>query len=65
MMKTGTVVTFKVAKFAAGYHGLGSLLQEATSETHSGKCNMFTRDFLVVDVVVLFLINPFQFLVPI
>lgn len=42
MVKTGTVVTLKVAKFAAGYHGLGSLLLEPTSERHSGKGHVFT-----------------------
>lgn len=47
MMKTGTVVTLKVAKFAAGYHGLESLLPEPTSEQHLGKCNMFTHNFKV------------------
>lgn len=46
MMKTGTVVTLKVAKFAAGFHGLGSLLRQPTSELHSGKCNMFKNGSL-------------------
>lgn len=61
MMKTGTVVTLKVAKFAADYHGLGSLLRDPTSEQHSGKCNMFTQEFL--DDFVFFFRNPFQLLV--
>lgn len=43
MMNTGTVVTLKVAKFAASHHGLGSLLSEHTSEQISGKCNMFQQ----------------------
>lgn len=49
MMKTGTVVTLKVAKFAAGYYGLGSLLREPTPEQHFGK--LFSGCFF-------FLINP-------
>lgn len=60
MMKTGPVVTLKVAKFAAGYHGLGPLLHKPTSEQHSGKSNMITLDFLLC---FFFLINPFQLLV--
>lgn len=46
MMKTGTVVSLKVAKFAAGYHGLGSLLLEATSEQLEGKCSVSFHDVL-------------------
>ncbi|XP_028422199.1 afadin [Perca flavescens] len=36
MMQTGPVVTLKVAKFGASYHGLGALLSEATSERTTG-----------------------------
>lgn len=43
MMKTGTVVTLKVAKFAASHHGLGPLLSEHASEQNSGKCNVFNH----------------------
>lgn len=46
MMKTGTVVTLKVAKFAASHHGLGPLLSEHTSEQNSGKCNVFNHHSL-------------------
>eukprot|EP00066_Takifugu_rubripes_P024089 XP_011613355.1 PREDICTED: afadin-like [Takifugu rubripes] len=46
LMKTGTVVTLKVAKFAASHHGLGPLLSEHTSEQNSGKCNVFNHHFL-------------------
>lgn len=46
MMKPGTVVTLKVAKFAASHHGLGPLLSEHTSEQNSGKCNVFNHHFL-------------------
>lgn len=46
MMKTGTVVTLKVAKFAASHHGLEPLLSEHTSEQNSGKCNVFNHHFL-------------------
>ncbi|XP_035850323.1 afadin isoform X2 [Sander lucioperca] len=36
MMQTGPVVTLKVAKFGASYHGLGALLSEPTSERTTG-----------------------------
>lgn len=47
MMKTGTVVALKVAKFAASHHGLGPLLSEHTPEQNSGKCNVFNHHFLL------------------
>lgn len=37
MMQTGPVVTLKVAKFGASYHGLGALLSEPTSERTTGE----------------------------
>ncbi|KAA8581893.1 hypothetical protein FQN60_008633 [Etheostoma spectabile] len=36
MMQTGPVVTLKVAKFGASYHGLGALLSEPPSERTTG-----------------------------
>lgn len=37
MMQTGPVVTLRVAKFGASYHGLGALLSESTSEKTAGR----------------------------
>lgn len=57
MMKTGTVVTLKVAKFAAGCHGLESLLSQHASELNSSKRNAFRHHF------VFFFLHPFQLFV--
>lgn len=37
MMQTGPVVTLKVAKFGASYHGLGALLSEPRSQRTAGR----------------------------
>ncbi|XP_070834683.1 afadin [Chaetodon trifascialis] len=49
MMQTGPVVTLKVAKFGASYHGLGALLSEPASERITGKHGLTLMLYSVVD----------------
>lgn len=56
MMQTGPVVTLRVAKFGASYHGLASLLSQQNSGKYRIRRNTCSQDFFVCHF--LFFVSP-------